>query len=98
MFSYLIIRKEKHSSSNDYVITRASTVVPAVGSASIVSTYEIADERAGSAEATDYQGESLTANRLYSTMESENNEQIQRNPAYESILCDDKFVLNCFNT
>ena len=79
--------KEKHLPCNDYeVITRTSTVVPAVGCTPIVSTYEIPDECAVSADATDHQGETLTANRLYSTMESENNEQIQRNPAYESIL------------
>ncbi len=61
-------------------------VVPAVGSAPSVSTYEIPDERAVSADAADHQSETLTVNRLYSTMESENTEQMQRNPAYESVL------------
>ena len=79
--------KEKHLPCNDYeVITRTSTVVPTVGSAPIVSTCEIPDECAVSADVTDHQGETLTANRLYSTMENENTKQLQRNAAYESIL------------
>ena len=85
--SFTYIRKEIRPPSDDYeVITRATTSVPAVASAPMVFTYEIPDERAVSAHETDHQGETLTANRLYSTIERDNTEQLQRNPAYESVL------------
>ena len=82
-----VFRMEKPPPSNDYeVIMRAASFVPAVASTPIVSTYEVPDERPGSVHGSDHQQETLTANRLYSTMESENTEQLHRNPAYESIL------------
>ena len=50
-----VSRKEKPPPSNDYeVITRAASVVPTVGSASIVSTYEVPDERPATVHGSDH--------------------------------------------
>ena len=82
-----VSRKDKPAPSNDYeVITRGASAVPTAESAPIVSTYEVPNERPASAHGSDHKQETLTANRLYSTMESENTEQLQRNLAYESVF------------